>query len=78
MIVHDIDTFNTIKALLCANFQYRLSKITDKYYRDTTQREYENCRKRYFVFKGKDCIYKMFDQVFQNKGEAEKINNNIV
>ena len=41
MLVHDWETFNTDKAVPYANCIYRLIKISGKYNRDITQREYE-------------------------------------
>ena len=41
MIVHDIETSNTEKAVLYSNCIYRLSKVSDKYYRDKTENEYQ-------------------------------------
>ena len=40
MIVYDIETFSTIKCVPYANCIYRLSKISDKYYRDISEKEY--------------------------------------
>ena len=40
MIVYDIDTFNTDRAVPYANCIYRLSKISGKYNRDITEREH--------------------------------------
>ena len=44
MTVFDIETFNTDRAVPYAIGIYRLSKISGKYNRDGTQREYGKCR----------------------------------
>ena len=50
MLLYDIETFNTDRAVLYANCIYRLSKLSGKYYRDLTQREYEKYKKRLYYF----------------------------
>ena len=40
MNVYDIDTFNNIKCVPYANCIYRLSKISGKYHRDISVKEY--------------------------------------
>ena len=78
MVVYDIETFNIDRADPYANCIYRLSKISGKYNRDITQREYEKCRKDCIVFKGTDSIKQMLDYVLQFKREAKRINNESV
>ena len=78
MIVYDIETFNTIKCVPYANCIYRLSKISGKYYRDISQKEYQKCLNDCIVFKGLDNINRMLDYVLQFKGEPKRINNKIV
>ena len=78
MIVYDIETFNTIKCVPYANCIYRLSKISGKYYRDISEKEYQKCLKDCIVFKGIDNINKMLDYVLQLKGEPKRINNKVV
>ena len=78
MIVYDIETFHTDRAVPYANCIFRLSKLSGKYNRDITQREYEKCRKDCIFFKGTNSIYEMLDYVLQFKGEAKKFNNKIV
>ena len=43
MIVYDIMTFKTDRAVPYANCKNRLSKISSKYNRDVTEQENENC-----------------------------------
>ena len=78
MIVYDIETFSTIKCVPYANCIYRLSKISGKYYRDISEKEYQKCLNDCIVFKGLDNINKMLDYVLQYKGEPERIFNKIV
>ena len=56
MIVYDIETFSTIKCVPCANCIYRLSKISGKYYRDISEKEYQICLNDCIVYKGLDNI----------------------
>ena len=78
MIVYDLKTFNTDKAVLYANCIYRSSKISCKCNRDITQTEYEKCRKDCIVFKGTDSNNEMLDYVLQFKGAGKKPNKKIV
>ena len=78
MIVYDLETFSTIKCVPYANCIYRLSKISGKYYRDISEKEYQKCLNDCIVFKGLDNINKMLDYVLQYKGEPKRINNKIV
>ena len=77
MIVYDIETFNTARAIPYSICISKLSKISDKYNRDITQREYEKCRNDCIVFKGTVCINNMLDHILQFKGEAKGVNNKI-
>ena len=78
MVVYDIETFNTIKCVPYANCIYRLSKISGKYYRDISEKEYQKCLNDCIVFKGLDNFNQMLDYVLQFKGEAKRINNKVV
>ena len=80
MVVFDIETFNTNRAIPYANCIYRLIKLSGKYNRDITEQEYQKCLKDCIVFKGLDNINEMLDYVLQFKGEpkrVEKIVSNI-
>ena len=72
MIVYDIETFSTIKCVPYANCIYRLGKISGKYYRDISEKEYQNCLNDCIFFKGLDNINKMLDYVLQYKRETKK------
>ena len=78
MVVYDIETFSTIKCVPYANCIYRLSKISGKYYRDISEKEYQKYLNDCVFFKGLDNINKILDYVLQYKGEPKRINNKIV
>ena len=78
MIVCDVETFNTIKCVPYANCIYRLNKISGKYYRDISEKEYQKCLNDCTVFKALDNINRMLDYILQFKGEPKRINNKIV
>ena len=78
MVVYDIETFSTIKCVPYANCIYRLGKISGKYHRDISEKEYQKCLNDCIVFKGLDNFNKMLDYVLQFKGEPKRINNKIV
>ena len=61
-IVYDLETFNKIRAVPYCSFIYELSKISGKYNRDISEKEYQKCLKECVVFKGIDCINKMLDR----------------
>ena len=73
MVVYDIETFNTIKCVPYAKCIYRLSKISSKFYRDISEKEYQKCLNDCIVFNGLDNINKMLDYDLQFKGEAKKL-----
>ena len=78
MVVHDIETFNTIKYAPYATCMYRLSKLSGKFYRDISEKECQKCSNDCIVFKGLDNINKRLDGVLPFKGEPKKINSKIV
>ena len=51
MVVYDIESFKTDRAIPYANCIYKLSKIPGKCNRDITNPELEKCRKICNVFK---------------------------
>ena len=75
MIVYDLETFNTDRALPYANCIYRLSKTAGIYYRDISDRNLEKCKKDCIVLKKTDICSDMLDHVSQFNGEAIKVNN---
>ena len=78
MIVCDLETSKTIECVSYTNCVHRLSKISGKYHRDITDREYEKCKKDCFVFKGTDSINETLDHVLQIKGEPKRVKTRIV
>ena len=78
VIIYDIETFSTIKCVPYANCIFRLSKISGKYHRDISEKEYQKCLDDCIVFKGLDNINQMLDYVLQFKGEPKTVNNKIV
>ena len=73
MIVYDIETLNTERVIPCAICIYRLKKISGKYNRDKTQREYEKCEKDFIVFKGPYSMNEMLDHIYNSKEKLEKL-----
>ena len=78
MIVYDLEIFSTIKCVPYANCTNRLSKLSDKYYRDISEKEYQKCLNDCIVCKGLDNNKKLLDYVLQYKGEPKRSNNKIV
>ena len=80
MVVYDVDSFNTLKCVPYSNCIYRLSKISGKYNRDISEKEYEKSLKKRdcILLKGSDSFNEMLDYVLKVKGEPEKINKKIV
>ena len=78
MIVFDIKTFNTDRAVPYATCICRLSKLSVKFNRGITQREFEKCRKDCIVSKGLVNINEILDYILQFKGEPKEIKNTIV
>ena len=72
MIVYDMETFRTYRAVPYANCIYRLSKTSGKYIRYITDQVYEKWRKDWIVFKETDSINEMLDYVLQFKREAKR------
>ena len=77
MVVYDIETFNTDRVVPYANCIYRLSKLSGKYNRDISEKEYQKCLNDHIVFKGLDNINELLDYVLQFKGEPKRVNNKI-
>ena len=77
-VVHNLETFNTDKAVPYTNCIYRLGKISGKNNRDTIQRENEKCRRDCIVFKGTDSVNEILDYALQLKGESKRNNDKFV
>ena len=78
MVIYEIKTFNTIKCVPYANYIYKLSKLSGKYHRDRTEKEYQKCLNNFIVFRGLDNNNEMLDYVLQFKGEPKKGKNMFV
>ena len=64
MIVYDLETFSTVNCIPYGNCMYKLNRISGKYNRDITERQFENCSNVCVVSKRTDCINEMLDHVF--------------
>ena len=53
---------------------YRLSKLSGKYNRDISEKEYQKSSNDCIVFKGLDNINQILDYVLQFKGEPKRVN----
>ena len=78
MVVYDIETFNTDRAIPHANCKYRLSKNSGKHIQEITEQEYQKCLRDCIVFKRINNINEMLDYVLQFKGKPKRNNNKIV
>ena len=76
--MYDLETFNKIRAVPYCSCIYKLSKISGKYRRDISEKEYEKCLNDCVIFKETDSINEMLDHVLSFKGERKKIKNEIV
>ena len=74
IIVYDIETFNTNRAVPYDNCFYKAMKVPGKYYRDISDQKLEKCQKGCIVFKGTVNINELLDHFLKFKGEAEKVN----
>ena len=57
---------------------YRLSKLSGKYNRDISEKQYQKCLNDCIVFKGLDYLNEMLDYVLHFIGEPKRVNNKIV
>ena len=72
--MYDLHTYNTDRASPYCSCIYKLSKISGKYHRDISERNYQKSLNDCIVFKGSGCINQMFDYLLQFKGEPKKLN----
>ena len=72
--MYELETSNIIRAVPYWSCIYKLSKISGKYHRDTTEHDYQKCPSDCVVFKGTDCINELLDHVLSFKGEPRKVN----
>ena len=78
MITYILETYNKDRAVPYCSCIYKLSRISGKYNRDITAKEYHKYLNDCVVFKGIDCVYEMLDNVLTFKGEVEIVINKIV
>ena len=76
IVVYDLETLNKIRAALYCSCIYKLSKISCKYYRDISEKEYQKCLNDCVVFKVTDCINEVLDHVLSFKGKTKEVKNN--
>ena len=76
--MYDLKTFNKNRAVLYCSCICKLCKISVKYHRDKSEKEYQKCPNDCVVFKGTDCINEMLDRVTSFKGEPKKIKSKVV
>ena len=76
--MHILEAFNKIRAVPYCSCLYKLSKISGKYHRDMSEKEYQNCLNDCVVFKGTDFIIEMLDHVLSFKGEPKQVKIKIV
>ena len=73
--MYDSETFNKFRVVPYSSSTYILTKISGKYSRDISEKEYKNCLSDCVVSKGTDCNNEMLDHVLSIKGEAKKVSN---
>ena len=73
MIVYVLETFDSDKAVPYATCLDKLRKISGKYNRDITQREYEKCRKDCIVFKRTDSFNESYTMFYNSKEKLKKL-----
>ena len=78
MIVYDIESFNSDRAVPYASGIYRLGKISGKNNGDISEKDCQKCLNDCFVFKGLDNFNEMLNYVLQIKREPKRVNNKIV
>ena len=78
VIVYDLETFDIVRVVPYCSCINKLSKISGKYNRDISAKEYQKCLNDFVVFKGTDCINEMLDHGLPFKGESKKVNNKIL
>ena len=73
MIIYDLENINTDKCVTNSVSFYKLSKISGKYYRDITDRQFQKCKIDCGVFKGTNCINKMLGHALEFEGERKSV-----
>ena len=68
-VVYDSETFNKIHAVRYCSCIFKQSKISGKYNRETSEREYQKCLNERVASKGTDCNKELLHHVLSFKGE---------
>ena len=71
-IVYDLETYKKDRAVPSCSCYYKLSKVSDKYHRDITEKVYQKILYDCVVFKVNGCSKEMLDHFLWFKGEAKK------
>ena len=71
MIIYDLETYNEDTVVPYCSCINKLNKISGKYNRDITGKEYQKCLNECVVFKVSNCIDDMLDHVSSFKEEAK-------
>ena len=77
-VVYDLETFNKFRAVSFCSCKYLLSKISGKYHRDISEKEYQKCLNGCVIFKGTDCNNEKLDHVLSFEGKPKKVKSKIV
>ena len=78
VLIHDLGTFNTDRAVPYSICISKLNKNSGKYIQDITHREYEKSRIDFMLFNGNICINELLDYVLEFEGEARRVENEFV
>ena len=76
-ITYDLETHNTDRARPFVFCFYRLSKLSGRYDRDLTPKEFKKCKNDTIACDGDNCVPKVLDFCLKLK-EERKIKNKIV
>ena len=73
IVIYDLETFNSFRAVPYCSCIYKLSKISGKYHRDISEQEYQKRLIECVVFKRTVCTNEMLDPVLSFKGEPTRV-----
>ena len=76
--MYDLEAYNKERVVPHCSCINKLSKISGKYHRVITEKEYQKCLNDFVVFKGTDCFNVELDHVLSFKGEPKKIKDKFV
>ena len=78
IIVYDLETYNKDKVIPYCSYICTRSKLSGKYNRDITEKDYQKSSNDFVVFKGSDCKNNILDHILSFKGERKKSIKKIV